>query len=423
MDKKEIGLSQIIAHLLNPSASHGQGALFLQHFLKLVTNDRNWDHLNSKNVKVGTEHSTANNRRIDIHLENWGEQHFRLAIENKPYTGDAELQVLDYLKDLDDKAGDFLLVYISPDGKGPSEESLPQENRSEWEGKFRVMAYAKSEYDQDETKDTADESFDFQRVNEPLTTWFKICKKECDVDRLRWFLGDAEKFCNNTFGKSKSTDDVEVRIVEKFLLKKENRKYLDTAYAVNKAWPNVVNKVAESFFEQLTGKIIKKITEEYPDRDDLKYSFSLTFDEARKDFIYMYLYSTDWIDFENGKFNTENRYGIVLSNSKRNRPDQWYVGVESPKKKEHMKHHEQDRYEKIKVKLNALEISGIMGSDDTDPGYMYAEDYQQNWEQFLKKMLDQSEQKKGEIFDYYVKFVCDFAGEAIRILDEIEKHR
>ena len=222
LDKKEIGLSQIIAHLLNPSASHGQGTLFLQHFLKLVKNDGNWDHLNSKNVEVGTEHSTANNRRIDIHVENWGEEHFRLAIENKPYAGDRKEQVLNYLQDLEKKAGDFLLVYISPNGEGPSERSLPRENLSDWEEKFKVMAYAKSEYDQDETKDTVDESFEFQRVNEPLTTWFKICKKECEVDRLRWFLDDAENFCTKTFAYSNSIDDVEVLTVKKFLL--ENKK-------------------------------------------------------------------------------------------------------------------------------------------------------------------------------------------------------
>ena len=60
-------------------------------------------------------------------------------------------------------------------------------------------------------------------------------------------MGDAEKFCTKTFGNSKSTDDVEVRIVEEFLLEKENQKYLNAAYAVNKAWPNVVNKVADNF--------------------------------------------------------------------------------------------------------------------------------------------------------------------------------
>lgn len=414
LDKKEIGLSQIIAHLFNPSASHGQGTIFLQHFLNLVTNEENnWNHLESENVKVETERSTSENRRIDIYAEISGEKTLRLAIENKPYADDEENQVIDYLNYLKEEAketSNFLLVYISPNGKGPSEWSFPKENRSGWEGKFKVMAYAKADYD-------SDESFDAQRVNEPLTTWFKTCKKECDVDRLRWFLGDAENFCNKTFGNSKSTDDVEVRIVEEFLLEKGNQKYLNAAHAVNKAWPNVVNKVAERFFKQLTEKIKIEINKNYSARDDLKFKFSLTFDEDRKGFIYMYLYSTNWVESKNGKLHTENRYGIVLSNETKNTPDKWYVGVESPKKKEHMEHHEQVRFEEIKVKLKALKIPGIEGDDYYGPGFIYAEDDKQNWEQFLKKLLDETEQKMGEISDYYVSFFCKFAYEAIRVLD------
>ena len=134
----------------------------------------------------------------------------------------------------------------------------------------------------------------------------------------------------------------------------------------------------------------------------------------------MYLYSTNWVESKNGKFHTENRYGIVLTNETKNTPDKWYVGVESPKKKEHMEHHEQYRFEEVKVKLNALKIPRIEGDDYSDPGYIYAEDDKQNWEQFLKKLLDESEQKRGEISDYYVRFFCKFAGEAISILDEIE---
>ena len=413
MRDDEIGLSQIIAHLLNPSASHGQGTLFLQHFLKLVASDRNWDHLNSKKVNVETEHSTVKKRRIDIYVEISGEDHFRLAIENKPYAEDQENQVIDYLDYLDTvMTGDFLLVYLSSGGEGPSEWSFPKEQRSKWKEKFAIMAYVAS--------GNYSDIYDDQRITESLVTWFNLCKRECEVDRLRWFLGDAENFCTKTFGNSKSTDDVEVRIVEEFLLEKENQKYLNAAHAVNKAWPNVVNKVAEIFFRQLTERIKIEIKKNYSARDDLKFNFSLTFDEDRKGYIYMYLYSTNWVESKNGKFHTENRYGIVLTNETKNTPDKWYVGVESPKKKEHMEHHEQYRFEEVKVKLNALKIPRIEGDDYSDPGYVYAEDDKQNWEQFLKKLLDESEQKRGEISDYYVRFFCKFADEAISILDEIE---
>ena len=195
---------------------------------------------------------------------------------------------------------------------------------------------------------------------------------------------------------------------------------MNTAYAVNKAWPNVVNKVAEIFFMQLTERIKNEKPEKYSDKDDLKFKSSLTFDEDIKGLIYMYLYSTDWIHFENGNSDTKNRYGIVLSNETKYSPDKWFVGVVSPKKKEDMKHHEKGRYEKIEKKLKELEIRGFK-SENGYPGYIYAKDAQKNWEQFLEKLLDETEQNEGDISDYYVNFFWEFAEKAISILNKIEK--
>lgn len=251
----EIGLSRIIAHLLNPLASHGQGTFFLQHFLEFATNKTNWNHLASHTVNVETEHSTYQGRRIDIYVEILGEKPFVLAIENKPYAGDQENQVLDYLKYLEGKTTDFLLIYLSSDGEGPSESSFPKANRNRWTEKFTVMAYAESGDGLDESQDTEEEQSDdwyeeeMQEVKS-LATWLKICKEKCEVDRLRWFLSDAESYCTKTFGNSKSTDDVEVQIVESFLF--ENPKYMKTAYAVKEAWPNVAKEVAELYFQHLT---------------------------------------------------------------------------------------------------------------------------------------------------------------------------
>ena len=420
LDKREIGLSQIIAHLLNPSASHGQGTFFLQHFLKLVKNDGNWDHLNSKNVKVGTEHSTANNRRMDIHVASWGEEPFRLAIENKPYAGDPKNQVRDYLIDLEKKPGDFLLVYISPNGKGPSERSLPRKNRSKWEEKFKVMAYAKSNYDQDATKDTADESFEFQRVKEPLTTWFKICKKECEVDRLRWFLGDAENFCTKTFGDSNSIDDVEVLTVKKFLI--ENKEYLNTAYAVNKAWPNVVNEIAGEFLEFLGRSIEEKISVELPGIDNIQISCKSNFNGNGH--IYMRLYSKKWIQYKE-PYKFDDRYGrdsIVFSNYEKNKLHKWYVGIETPKNRADMEHDEKIRFNQIQKKLQEEIPAGLTLNKFSDPVFKCSEHNQQDWEEILENLLNESKQQNAEreISDYYVNFIWEFAENAISILDEIE---
>lgn len=422
LDKKEIGLSKIIAHLFNPSASHGQGTIFLRHFLKLVTNEENnWNHLDSDIVKVDTEHTTDEGRRIDIYVEILGENPFVLAIENKPRPRDRENQVLDYLEYLDEPTRDYLLVYLSAGGEGPSERSFPQNKRCKWTEKFTVMSYVESGVDLDESRDTEEEN---QEVKS-LATWLKICKEKCEVDRLRWFLGDAENFCTKNFGDSNSTDDVEVKIVEKFLLEKDNHKYLKTAYAVNKAWPNVMCQVRKLYFETLIEAIKKKIEDKYSKkRKDIQIpppSFS-------KEITLVYLYSNNWFKCADPdtKFDAEGRYSIILTHDEKYGRFGWYVGIRSPKNKNDMNEGvEKDSFESIKKKLKKLKNISGLEDDDSFPGYIYAAEKEQYWEKYLGQdleiLLNESE-KMGRISNYFVDFFWDFANEAIDILDKIEQH-
>ena len=132
-------------------------------------------------------------------------------------------------------------------------------------GKFKVMAYAEPRVDPDEYEENEKEPSDtqldqeFEYVDAPLATWFSICKMECEADRLRLFLNDAEKFCIKSFGNSKSTDEVEVQLVKTFLV--EYPKYLNVAYSVKEAWPSVANEVARKFFELITQSIVDKYSE------------------------------------------------------------------------------------------------------------------------------------------------------------------
>ena len=99
----ESGLSRIIADLLNPKASHGQGTLFLQKLLGVagLRNTRHWPDLDrSRRILVAREQRTHDDRRIDISVQIDGAsgEPYCLAIENKPYAGDQENQVKDYLE-------------------------------------------------------------------------------------------------------------------------------------------------------------------------------------------------------------------------------------------------------------------------------------------------------------------------------------
>ena len=64
----ELGLSRIIADLLNPKARHGQGTLFLQTLLSLegLKNTQHWPGLDRNQISVVVERKIAANRRIDI---------------------------------------------------------------------------------------------------------------------------------------------------------------------------------------------------------------------------------------------------------------------------------------------------------------------------------------------------------------------
>ena len=115
----ELGLSRVIADLLDPHGNHGQGSLFLRLIPavgELIGAERLPDE---DEISVELERGTPTQRRIDVSVEmRIDGQRYCLAIENKPYTGDQKDQVKDYLEFLSDEYGEnFILVYLSPQGR------------------------------------------------------------------------------------------------------------------------------------------------------------------------------------------------------------------------------------------------------------------------------------------------------------------
>lgn len=130
----EVGLSYLIAFLLNPNETHGQGRLFLDNFLR--TNDMQ-ECLVYDKVEVYTEHLLKGSaRRHDIFIQGWykNKTHWAISIENKLRRAvDQRNQVLDYLKDLEgyvSEQGNYHLCYLTVDGYEPSETSIKE---FEWE--------------------------------------------------------------------------------------------------------------------------------------------------------------------------------------------------------------------------------------------------------------------------------------------------
>jgi hypothetical protein len=124
LDTRENGLSRIIANLLDPSGSHGQGVKFLEAFMRWIGLESGWfDDIRTAKVFLELPTAAAGGRGfIDI-LVKIGRR--ALAIENKPDAIDQPLQVARYLDDLEHQCRDgHCLVYLSGFGGGPSAASI-----------------------------------------------------------------------------------------------------------------------------------------------------------------------------------------------------------------------------------------------------------------------------------------------------------
>ena len=82
MYTNEIGLSKILAFLLDPTETHGQGDLFLNSFLKYIGKN---NFLAYDSIQVSVEKKTNKNRRHDIFIEGFlnNKPRWIISIENK----------------------------------------------------------------------------------------------------------------------------------------------------------------------------------------------------------------------------------------------------------------------------------------------------------------------------------------------------
>lgn len=172
-------MSDVFAYLLDPEETHGQRKLFLREFLSHVFPKGLVGYPRS-GVRIGREMRTTRiedwDRRIDIEIA------FRtngglaaIAIENKPWAGDQENQLSDYARHLELKyKGRFNLIYLTPKGEDPSENSIKPEKREKLskEGKLANASI------QDWASDHG---------------WLKRGEDGVKAERVRWFVSDFRK--------------------------------------------------------------------------------------------------------------------------------------------------------------------------------------------------------------------------------------
>lgn len=282
----ELGLSKVIADLLNPRATHDQGVLFLEVLLGLlrdsserggrplrITEDlRNEWQIDPRTVVVLRERSIATvasnfSGRLDVSVEfiNVAGEKQCLAIENKPYAGDGDGQVEKYLDFLNKEYPEnHSLLYVSPRGELPHDKSLCPKRRQKARdrGQFAVMAYSGRELVTDGVSNDEPDP----RLDHSLADWFRKCRTASDVDRLRVFLQDAAQFCDRHFGGAPMPDMTQEQI-RQFLAEPKN---LEVFAEVSRHWPEVRTEIVTQFADRLAKRLSVHLRESLPQLGDLQ---------------------------------------------------------------------------------------------------------------------------------------------------------
>jgi hypothetical protein len=187
-DTSELGLSSIIAWMLDPSEDHGQGAAFLEAFIATfgialpatvgVSRARVL-------VEAVTDQIKSARRRIDI-VVTLGS--FHIGIENKPYAGFQPRQITDYCADVNRRSnGQFALVVLKGwAGQSPEGQLRPQD-----EHHSRVVD---SDYG-------------------TLQQWVRRSSALTKAPNVRYFLEQFDRFIEEEFVTGMSTKEEQI-IVE-----------------------------------------------------------------------------------------------------------------------------------------------------------------------------------------------------------------
>lgn len=171
----EVGLSGILAWLLDPREDHGHGTAFLHEFARTFGLDP--ERLGNPRCVV-TEMPTDQigaARRIDIAIECAG---YTLAIENKPWAGFQDRQVPDYCLQLERKTGGnyHIVILKGRAGAAPLLQTAPGGRANE-----KVI------------------DADYGAVTE----WLEACAKLAGEPRVRNFIEDLrDNLADTVLGRS-----------------------------------------------------------------------------------------------------------------------------------------------------------------------------------------------------------------------------
>ena len=218
----ENGLSSIIGFLLDAKGTHAQGGLFLENFMKqefLAENPKF-----GGDISVTTNFPTEEGRYIDIVLH---DNNFYLGIENKKWAKDQENQLIDYSNDLNERSnGNYLLIYLTPDGHKPSDLSIAADEFDKLSGKnqLKLVSYGQ------------------------IIEWLKQANPLCQSERVRHFVNDFIAYINSEILGESIMDEVNNTIVDTIL---ESPQSLEAAFKIKENIIHVEHELIVNLNKQL----------------------------------------------------------------------------------------------------------------------------------------------------------------------------
>ena len=388
-------LSKLIADLLDPKGKHGQGDVFLRGLLDRLHKE-GFDLIGDlRNSRVYTERVIKDQRRLDIVVRI--DDRRCLAIENKPYAYDQQNQIKDYLSWLRDHYDKFLLLYLPPHGKPPSEESVkPADLQGEAGKSLRIMPY------HHRAEDAWDD--DFERTGFGLTDWLRECRTRCDVERLRWFLREAETYCKKEFGGSAMTTGGEHEIVKDFVLA-DDRNWT-TALAIGGALPEIHAAVRRQFLENIAGRLTA-----------LGYTSDSNYrDKPWSSWVRACL--PRWREYQNAEPPWSRTHFSIEAGE--HRGNNWIIGVRSPMPTSKMSADDLARRTQIEQRLVREAKKKAEWDSDWWPWFEHVDERYRHWDTLVPAMHRELQQDGGEITDYFVRKFEEIAKVATPILDDVE---
>ena len=419
----ELGLSRIIADLLNPNAKHGQGIKFLEILLQELELKDLVTDFDLMRAIVTIEKTIENDRRIDIYVRiphRTSAEWYCLAIENKPFADDSEKQVEDYLCHLRSHFGRYVsgghcLIYLSGDGHPPSNESLGRFERTKLlnKGEFLILSYDGVHFHDA----VGEENFEGFRPNVTLVDWLGVCRRACRAEKVRLFLRDVENYCRNRFGGISVASNREIETVEKYL--KEHPENVNIALTVFEAWPRIRYSICERFLEQLRENVERRL-KNTESGESAGYEVQCMHLGARGTENRLWFCSDSWRVHSGDIANDTGGRTAVMLESYGSMSD-WILGVRSPSYEVGQKRVGTQR-EELEERLT--ELLGKGTRSDWWPWYRKIDVQYRDWNSRIGDIAKElSVNQGGDMSSYFTREFVELINKTFEVIQEVEGER